>query len=318
MASAPAASHTVLVCGETLPPSVQSAITSACDKLKVQVVPWSSPQAELPALATDPLLVIAGLAPGARSVPAHIGTWSARFLPQVPLCFFTEETLVRPSITLHDGALLLVGAPLGELRISALVSAWIRSRQRHRHEALDARGSSMVGGKVRLTEHAAGPHVVGSFVHETDAANQPLPITETRVGLGAAAALAPRALAADDTRLWGAAGAHVDLADSVLATVHAETRMLRVHMLRDDIDVRLSSPDRSPSAFSLRDVASAGTAELRVEPNDLLLMSWPRGAVSTELVGPIMLDGVGPLLSAFELLFRTSPSAFAAAAIQVR
>lgn len=308
----------IVVCSETLPSSVRAAIAAACDRLKVRVLDWTPPSGALPSLHADPLLIIAGLSVGARSVPAAIGSFSARTMPDVPLCFFTEETLVRPSIAMHSGALHLVGAPLAELRVTAIVSAWIRARQRARHDTLDSRGSSMVGGKFRLVERAAGPHIVGSFVHETDAANLPTPLSTTHIGLGAAVALAQRTTVTEDTGLWTKRGEIIDLADSAVASAHVETRTLRLRLLRDDVDVRLSSPDRSPNTFSVRDMVSAGTAELRAESNDLLLLSWPRGAVSTELVGQIMLDGISPLLSAFELLFKTSPSAFAAAAIQVR
>lgn len=311
-------SDTVVVCVDTLPAVVRAAVAATCDRLKVALVEWAPPSGKVPPLAIDPLLVIAGLGSGARSVPPQIGNWTARCLPEVPLCFFTEETLVRPSLSLHHGALQLVGAPLTELRISALVSAWIRSRQRHSPDAPTTPVASMIGGRVRLLQKSAGPHVVGSFVHETDAASLPLPMVDTRVGVGAVVALAPRAIAHEDTQLWTTEGDPLPISDGVVASARIDTQSLDVLFSRDDIDVRLTSPDRTPGTSALHTGSATGRKLIHAESKDLLLVSWPRGAVSTELVGQIMLDGISPLLSAFEILFRTSPSAFAAAAIQVR
>lgn len=315
MASADADS--IVVYAETLPPSVRLAVVATCERLRLRLIELSAAEGTIPALESDPLLVIAGLPSGTRSVPALIGSWSSQCLPGVPLCLFTEEVLVRPSIWLHHGELRLAGAPLGELRVAALLTAWVRERQRP-HGGLDVGGTSAIGGKIKLSAHAVGPHIVGSFIHETDAAHLPTPWTAARVGMGAVAALTPRALPLDSSSIWDTGGGHEEIPDSVVAMVSVATRSLSIRCTRDDVEVRLSSPDRAPATQVLRDVSIRDAATLHVEPNDIVIVSWPRGAVSTELVGHTMLDGIAPLLAAFESIFRTSPSAFAAAAIQVR
>jgi hypothetical protein len=309
--------ETIVVCGDHIPAATRTAIAATCERLGIRQVDWA-PAAGFPAVAAEPLLVIAGLARGTRALPMELAAWTARCVPHVPLCVFTEETLVRPSLSLHNGRLLLVGAPLSDLRVSALVTAWIRGRRRLPNAAQTMKSTSLVGGQVTMLERALGPHVVGTFVHDTDVAAQPRAFAFTAIGAGSAVGLAPRTVDDREVPRWLTAKDSPRPDASVVATVDVEGGALDVEFSRDDIEVRLASPDRSPMTSTLDVRSATRRTVLHAEANDLVLVSWPRGAVDAELVGQIMLDGLAPLMSAFELIFRTSPTAFAAAAIQVR
>ena len=307
---------TVFLISDAMAPAVRALARAACQQLDIRVVEMRDAAAVVPPLRTDPLFVVAALPTGSRVVPPELGAWMARELPDVPLCLLTEESLVRPSVTLHGGLLHLVGAPLTELRLTAWLHALARARAASPGTPRDATTASLIGGRVHVRQQRVGPLTVGSVTHELPDATGPCAVVEATVCRGAAFGLLPRGREPAD--LTNSDGTPRTLDDAVTVAVFGPVRALRASVLRGDTELRLSSPDRAPRLLHLDAAMLRAGVELQLESRDVVLVSWPRGAIDDDVLGPLLLDGLQPTLCALELMNRVRPTAFAAVALQVR
>jgi hypothetical protein len=310
------ASDSVLLVSDAVPPAVRTLVLGACEQLGVRVAEMTKATGPLPALRADPLLVIAGLPSGCRVVPPEVGALAARHLPDVPMVLLTEEALVRSSVALNAGQLQLVGAPLSDLRVTAFLLAALRSRRLHVGAERTTESPSVIGGRVRMTEQRVGSVMVGTVTHDLPDARGPDTVVDAALGTAAVVALTPRGPAAPPI-LVDDEGRPLSSDGVVCATVDPHTRMLRVKVGRTDAEVRLGSPDRAPRVQQLEE-SPRGESVLPLESRDLVLLTWPRNAIDDGDLLPLMLDGLLPTLCGLELMSRVRPTAFAAAALQVR
>lgn len=305
----------VLLCAEGLSPALSSIISRVCDKANIAIVQCNPSTTALTDLDADPLLIIGALPIGARSVPQALYQWSSRFLPGIPVCLFTEESLVRPSLNLHQGGLRLVGAPLSDLRVGAILTAWLRERSTR---TVRAGPSGTPNEHLARTGRAVGQYLLASFQSLPDTSDGPVPIASGRLGVGSVLALAPRGSTSALESWWETKGARGEIDNGVVVSTDAGTGLMDIRAMREDVDMRLCSPMRTPNAFNLQESCPSGRGRLHVEPGDIMLLSWPKGAVPRAQLEQIMMDGLNPLLAALESLFSAGTTAFSAAAIEVR
>ncbi|MFZ9887816.1 MAG: hypothetical protein ACO3JL_09965 [Myxococcota bacterium] len=306
----------ILLCAEGLSTALHSLIVRACEKAGVEVVECDPSTLSLAGLENDPLLIVGALPLGARSVPQALYQWSSRFLPGIPVCLFTEESLVRPSLRLHHGALRLVGAPLSELRVASILIAWLRERS-SRGSRSTSNGASHEHAP-RLTGSSVGQYLLASFQSVPDNSDGLVPIASGRLGVGSMLALAPRGSTSSLESWWERTTVKDDLDNGVVVSTDAGTGCMSIRARRDDVEMRLCSPVRTPNAFNLQETCQSGRGRLQMQPGDILLLSWPKGAVPRAQLEQIMMDGLNPLLAALESLFAAGTTAFSAAAIEVR
>ena len=302
----------VLVATEGLSIALQRYVRTACEQMGARIVELRDVSSGLPLLTAEPLLVVAALPIGSRIVPPQLAALLFRELPEVPLCLFTDETLVRPSVTLNAGQLNLIGAPLGELRVMSWMHALLR---RGVAVGRETTVTSVIGGDVRLVDQRQGALVLATITHTLvdSLPAMPRPLVEAAVGRGALLALAPEGV---DMPALDAGGRPLPR-DGVVGLSVNQHRELRLNVKRTDTDVRLGSPHRVPQVTTL-DLATAHNLVLPMEPGDVVLVSWPRGAIDERLFSPLLLDGLQPTLAALELMNRVRTTAFAAVALEVR
>lgn len=306
----------VLLCAEGLSPALHSIVSRVCERHSVSVVECSPSSMSLTGLDADPLLIVGALPIGSRSVPQHLYQWSSRFLPGIPVCLFTEESLVRPSLKLHQGGLRLVGAPLSELRVAAILTAWLRERSARGSRT--GQGAASPEHPARFTGRAVGQYLLASFQSLPDTSDGPVPIASGRLGVGSVLALAPRGSTSTLESWWESASEKGEIDNGVVVSTDAGTGYMNIRALREDVDMRLCSPVRTPNAFNLHESCHSGKGRLQMQPGDIMLLSWPKGAVPRAQLEQIMMDGLNPLLAALESLFAAGTTAFSAAAIEVR
>ena len=302
----------VMLVDDCISAALRRFVIMACEQAGVRVVAVRDIGAALPPLPVEPLLVVAGLPDGSRIVPPQLGALLARELPDVPLCLFTEETLVRPSATLNAGRLHLIGAPLGELRVTAWLQALLRRALAGGRETTS---TSVIGGRVHVVEQRVRGLSLATVTHEFPEGTNPKPIVEAAIGRNAVLALVPHGRV--ETPPLDAVGRPVAREGVVALSVANQARELRLSVQRADTEVRIGSPHRAPQVTML-EAATANELVLPVEAGDVVLVSWPRGAIDERLFSPLLLDGLQPTLAALELMNRVRTTAFAAVALEVR
>jgi hypothetical protein len=222
----------VLVVGE-LSPALRRFVLAACEQAQVHVVDLHDVEV-VPVLACEPVLVVAALPTGSRVVPPALAALLAHELPDVPLCLFSDEHLVRPSITLNDGRLYLVGAPLGELRVTAWVQALLRPDRACNRERSVA---SVIGGRVCTIEQRRGALALATVSHDGVDAPMPQPSVEATIGRVALLALGPPGSGAPSLDANGC----LNDCDGVVGLSVDRRRALRINVGRDDTEVRVCS-----------------------------------------------------------------------------
>ena len=109
--------------GEALSPVVQK----ACDLAHIQSVAWSG-KPELPAGAR-PALVISMLPSGERVIAEDLVGLMTRVQPGLPLLMLCSDELVRPTVSLQNGRVTLLGPPHTEERVAARLRILLADRR---------------------------------------------------------------------------------------------------------------------------------------------------------------------------------------------
>lgn len=115
----------VLVVPAGMDQALQSTALEACRQAQVR----SFVLGEDGAASSSPALLLAGLPRGERRIPAEVTTLMAHSYRGVPLLLLCDEPLVRPSITLQNGRVSLLGDPLSCDRISNRIRTALVARE---------------------------------------------------------------------------------------------------------------------------------------------------------------------------------------------
>jgi hypothetical protein len=150
------AERTVIVAGDTLDPELTAAVEEACARVGARSLDWGRQTGEGPA----PLAVVAALPAGERQIPDRLMRLLTAEHQEASLLLLCRELLVRPSVTLRNGRVTLVEAPLTPRRIAS------------RLRVLLAREPSTLGhGELTCLEHQRPGYWLGALVpadHEGD------------------------------------------------------------------------------------------------------------------------------------------------------
>lgn len=136
--------ETVLFESNSMTEAQQELARRACELAGVTAVNLSLLDSKEKLVRAAPSLLVAGLALGERQVPSDVAKVAGEVLPGLPLLLLCSERLVRPALTLPDGRVTMLGAPL-ELRSLA-------SRIRTSLSVAPVRGGS------RKTKGRSKPH----------------------------------------------------------------------------------------------------------------------------------------------------------------
>jgi hypothetical protein len=116
-----AGQESVLVCTRGMPAPLVSEVAKACSLGGYTFASWQGEGSELPGGA--PSLLVAGIAPGERHIREELMETVTRAYPGLPLLLLSGEPLVRPSMSLQEGRVNLLGPPLSHSKISARIRA---------------------------------------------------------------------------------------------------------------------------------------------------------------------------------------------------
>jgi hypothetical protein len=148
--------RTVIVAGDTLDPELGAAVEEACARVGARSLDLGRPTGEGPA----PLAAIAALPPGERQIPERLLRLLTGEYPDASLLLLCRELLVRPSVTLRNGRVTLIEAPLTARRIASRLRVLLAS---------DAPAVSH--GELACLEHQRPGYWLGALVpveHESD------------------------------------------------------------------------------------------------------------------------------------------------------
>ena len=125
----------VMVDVEQLDRVVLAEVGAACARAHAEVVPWR--RAAEP--DSTPALVIGVLRRGERRIPAELVDAVARLAPDAGLLLVSDEPLVRPVVSTHEGRVTLLAQPASAARIRGTVRMLLAERGDFCHERIDAR-----------------------------------------------------------------------------------------------------------------------------------------------------------------------------------
>lgn len=311
----------VLVASDRVPPRVVEAVTPACARLGVRVAEWHGDGA-LPALPTEPLLLLSMLYEGERQIPRNIAEVASHQLPGVPLLLLTEERLIQPWLALQNGRVSLLGAPLTDLRLTSMLQSLVVARRGERLRTDRFAGTPA----TRVEKTVLGRAWVATVAQGALDDSCPTTAVSAGVGRGVVVVIGPQAPQhlAEATARWGQGAAPVlPEPASVVVALNASGDELYVESGRDDVTLWLASPDRAPRVFDVsRAIATGGSGFTRLvaAPRDLLLVVWARGAhhISPTDINDAMLDGGPQLVAAIEQSLQGHPDQLLAAIVEVR
>lgn len=103
----------IVVAAHRLDDGAQAQVIAACDRLGARHVTWHGDRE----LDEPPAVVVAGLGPGKRRVPADLMELCTHRYPGTRLLLLCQESLVQPTVALEDGQIVLIGPPLTPDRI---------------------------------------------------------------------------------------------------------------------------------------------------------------------------------------------------------
>lgn len=142
--------------GERLPDELRAVVEEACRATHLRVVPWTagSPMAR-------PLLVISALAPGERRIDEPLVQLTTHEHPGLPLLLLCVDELVRPTVSLHQGRVTLLGYPLTAERVGARLRILLAD---HRGDSSSGTLRFGVGHPKALVHDQSTPRVYWGFV----------------------------------------------------------------------------------------------------------------------------------------------------------
>lgn len=297
----------VLVSRERVADRLADVVSETCRALGVATVDWDGGDT-LPDLRREPVLLVSMLRAGERSLPSNAAQLLSRSLPHTPLLLLTEERLVRPSVLLHQGKVVLLGAPLTDLRIAARLQAMLSE---HRPPTA-ARGTQLGRAFSACVDH---------HPQTSPAARRgELPVVVQHVGRSCTGFLHRRgqapiadadarllALAIEDGGQEGMAAVPSDIRAST-TVVHLSLRSDRwlFHVPFPDVMLSLASPFRAPGCY---DVAAAASRQgllslcVAARAGDVVWAAAPGNGVRG--LQPLMFDGGATLVRALDAHFKT-------------
>jgi hypothetical protein len=325
------ARETVLVAAGLTDEGLVQGIADACDRAGLHMVVWR-PGARLDGVRGRLALAAAALPPGERRVPEDLVALSTRVCPGLPLLLLSSEALLRPTMTLQNGRITLLGPPLTTARICSRLRI-LASDGRSGFGSLDTSpGLNEPRSPLVVRRYRQRSFWIGTLgLHD----GQPLlPVVAERPADGALA-LVPRAGRTVDPAEARAAAALVRQApsDEILALELAD-------VLRDDVGMihlppdtsewtlywpdaswplHIFSPLRLPPAFALNKVGSA-LVRMRAASGDVVagLTCAPADYENAEALAVKAVAEGGPALH--ELLadaLRQRPDRVAGAVVEV-
>src|SRR5262245_15044422 len=185
----------VLVLTPFMEDGLRQLVTEACEHARVGIGFWD---ASGPREGTAvPSLILAALPAGERTIPAEVADAVDAGFPAAPLLLLCDEPLVRPTVSLQQGRVTLLGHPLTREKISGRIrTALVRGDDRSRGgetgirvreyrgrewwAAVVARGRSGAAPSASaLRKH--GPLGAGVLLALEDEASMPLSVLEEAV-----------------------------------------------------------------------------------------------------------------------------------------
>ncbi len=143
----------VLVAAARVRGALLPVVEAACAAARARVVTWDGER--LPE-GLHPTLAISTLAPGERRIPDSLARLMTHDAPGLPLLLLTHDELVRPTVSLQEGRVTLLGPALTAERISARVRILLAD-----HDAGSTAGTMPfgLGAPTRCRAHEqATPH----------------------------------------------------------------------------------------------------------------------------------------------------------------
>lgn len=121
------AGEAVLVAVHRIPEPLVADVVRACAQAQALYVSWSGDD-HLPAMSQAASLLIAGLTPGEREIPEDIVRLMTRAIPGLPVLLLCDEPLTRPSVSLQNGRVTLLGPPFSRTRIYSRLRVLLADR----------------------------------------------------------------------------------------------------------------------------------------------------------------------------------------------
>lgn len=111
--------ESVLVLTPRMEDGLRQLVTEACQHARVDVGFWD---VSAPREGTgEPSLVLAALPAGERTIPSEVADAVDAGFPAAPLLLLCDEPLVRPTVSLQQGRVTLLGQPLTREKISGRI-----------------------------------------------------------------------------------------------------------------------------------------------------------------------------------------------------
>jgi hypothetical protein len=113
--------ESVLVATARLDDAMRRQVGEACEHARVRPFFWGEAGPEAGGMPQNPALLIAALLPGQRSIPEDVAVLATQTFQALPLLLLCPEPLVRHSVSLLGGRVVLLGQPLTREKISARI-----------------------------------------------------------------------------------------------------------------------------------------------------------------------------------------------------
>jgi hypothetical protein len=325
---------TVVVATAHIDDETTRMVAAACDRLQARYLPWTDREQSL---LQRPSLLVAGLPVGQRRVPADLMRLCTEIHPGTPLLLLCHEGLVSPTVSLHDGQIVLVGPPHSTARIFSRLAVLQAERRS------DEQGPSMVlgvdepTGRVWTRERLHADVWIASFGCRGGAGGSGYQPVLSSCAEGVTALLPSRAgvMISDEQRLG--------LIDVFRTTLDSDERMRRARVAAPELAIVnfdrrteewsfgwphaelqlwMHSDTRLPPVTNLAaTVINRGQRTMRAYAGDLVVGLT---APSTDQQDPtggydhVMRRGGHALLAALERQLEIAPRNFAGIMIEVR
>lgn len=283
---------TVLIVTDRLRGPVIEDVADACRAAGVRPVCW--PPTDQRSVGR-PSLLVGGLRPGERRIPPAMLSVAASAAGDPPLLLLCDEPLVRSTVSLHEGRVVLVEQPTSRARLYSTVRMLLTSRGAGGEYA--ARTSTRSGLRARCRPELWLAELAGSttapiVIEHDDSVTAVVPFDAIDRTTAEAAARAIAEGRPDDRT----SETLTELVGARAGIVHLDTKApaWAIWWPRTDAPLWVSSTRRLPNFFPLNTSASSGIVRLAASHGDVaaaLGVSSGRDDIAT--LGPAMTTG-GP------------------------
>ncbi len=118
----------VLVATHRIDPELLPDVQDACSKAHARYVPWSG-ETSMRELRKTPAVLVTGLRIGERRVPEDVLDLATNSYPDLSLLVLCREPLLRPTMSLNNGRVILVSPPLTSQRVASVLRSLLSDRQ---------------------------------------------------------------------------------------------------------------------------------------------------------------------------------------------